>query len=119
EDVKARLAKMEAGYSTRMGGAIRHAAHYLGGQTAEKKLMLILTDGEPSDVDVEDEQLLIHDTRKAVQEMDEKGIYPYCISLDPDADEYVRDIFDNQFVVIDNVERLPEKLPALFASLTK
>lgn len=119
DDVKARLAKMEAGFSTRMGGPIRHAAHYLEGQKADKKLLLILTDGEPSDVDVEDEQLLIHDTRKAVQEMDEKGIYPYCISLDPNADEYVRDIFDNQFVVIDNVERLPEKLPALFASLTK
>ena len=119
DDVKARLAKIEAGCSTRMGGAIRHAAHYLEGQKADKKLLLILTDGEPSDVDVEDEQLLIHDTRKAVQEMDEKGIYPYCISLDPNADEYVRDIFDNQFVVIDNVERLPEKLPALFASLTK
>ncbi|MBT3197546.1 MAG: VWA domain-containing protein, partial [Gammaproteobacteria bacterium] len=119
EEVKARLAKIEAGFSTRMGGAIRHSAHYLEGQSADKKLLLILTDGEPADVDVEDEQLLIQDTRKAVQEMDEKGIYPFCISLDPNADEYVRDIFGQQFVVIDHVERLPEKLPALFASLTK
>jgi hypothetical protein len=119
EDVKARLAKVEAGFSTRMGGPIRHAAHYLEGQKADKKLLLILTDGEPADVDVDDEQLLIQDTRKAVQEMDEHGIYPYCISLDPNADEYVRDIFDNQFVVIDQVERLPEKLPQLFMSLTK
>ncbi len=119
DDVKARLAQIEAGFSTRMGGAIRHASHYLEGQKADKKLLLILTDGEPSDVDVDDEHLLIHDTRKAVQELDELGIYPYCISLDPNADEYVRDIFDNQFVVIDNVERLPEKMPALFASLTK
>ncbi|MBT3347151.1 MAG: VWA domain-containing protein [Thiotrichales bacterium] len=119
DEVKSRLAKIEAGYSTRMGAAIRHASHYLEGQKADKKLMLILTDGEPSDVDVEDEALLIQDSRKAIQELDEKGIYPFCISLDPNADEYVRDIFGQKFVVIDNVEKLPEKLPTLFASLTK
>ncbi|MDX8407331.1 MAG: hypothetical protein R8L58_02985, partial [Mariprofundaceae bacterium] len=56
--VKSRLAAMEAGFSTRMGGAMRHAAHYLKAQQADKKLMLILTDGEPADIDVDDEQLL-------------------------------------------------------------
>jgi nitric oxide reductase NorD protein len=42
-----RLAAMQAGYSTRMGAAMRHAAHYLAAQKAEKKLLLILTDGQP------------------------------------------------------------------------
>src|SRR5512143_4178655 len=51
DDVKARLAAMQAGYSTRMGAAMRHAAHYLAARPADKKLMLILTDGRPSDVD--------------------------------------------------------------------
>ena len=32
DEVKARLAAMEAGYSTRMGAAMRHAAHYLEAQ---------------------------------------------------------------------------------------
>ncbi len=118
EDVKSRLAAMEAGYSTRMGGAIRHAAHYLSHQQADKKLMLILTDGEPSDIDAEDDRILIEDTRKAVQELDQDGIYPFCISLDPHADEYVQDIFGSRYMVIDHVAKLPEKLPKLFASLT-
>jgi len=118
DDVKARLAAMEAGFSTRMGAAMRHAGHYLGAQKADKKLLLILTDGEPSDIDVSDERLLIEDARKAVQELDRDGIYSYCINLDPKADEYVADIFGKQYTVIDHVDRLPEKLPKLFLSLT-
>ncbi len=119
KQVKGRLAAMEACYSTRMGAAMRHAAHYLSAQKADKKLMLILTDGEPADIDVEDPQLLIKDTHQAVRELDQEGIYSYCISLDPKADEYVSDIFGQQYTVIDHVERLPEKLPHVFMSLTK
>ena len=115
DDVKARLAAMEAGYSTRMGAAMRHAAHYLAARPADKKLMLILTDGRPSDVDASDERLLIEDARQAVKELDRDGIFPYCISLDPKADEYVADIFGRQYTVIDHVERLPQ----LFMALTK
>ncbi len=119
DDVKARLAAMQAGYSTRMGAAIRHAGHYLGKRTAEKKLLLVLTDGEPSDIDVDDDRLLIEDARKAVQELDRDNIYTYCINLDPKADEYVADIFGKQYSVIDRVEKLPSKLPELFLSLTR
>ena len=119
DDVKARLAAIEAGYSTRMGAALRHAAHYLGNCQTDKKLLLVLTDGEPADIDVSDSKLLIEDTRKAVQELDQEGIYTFCINLDPHADEYVQTIFGQQFLVIDKVEQLPEKLPKLFMSLTK
>ncbi len=119
DTVKSRLAAMDSGYSTRMGAAMRHAAHTLANRKADKKLMLILTDGEPADIDSKDPRLLIEDARKAVQELDQQGIYAYCINLDPKADEYVSDIFGKQYTVIDNVQRLPEKLPALFMALTK
>jgi len=117
--VKGRLAAMEAGYSTRMGAAMRHAAHYLEQQQADKKLMLVLTDGEPSDVDSKDARILIEDARQAVKELDQQGIYAYCINLDHKADEYVADIFGKQYTIIDNVRHLPEKLPQLFIALTK
>ena len=119
DGVKSRLAAMKAGYSTRMGAAIRHAGHYLSHQQSDKKLLLILTDGEPSDVDAEDAHILIADTARAVKELDQQGIYTYCINLDPYADDYVQDIFGNQYSVIDRVESLPEKLPQLFMALTK
>jgi len=119
DSVKARLAAIEPGYSTRMGAAVRHAAHYLEGQTADKKLLLILTDGEPADIDVSDDRLLIEDTHKAVEELSSKGIHTHCISLDKKADEYITDIFGNNgYTVIDHIEKLPEQLPKLFMSLT-
>lgn len=119
DTVKARLAAMQAGWSTRMGAALRHAAHYLDGQKADKKLLLVLTDGQPADVDAADERLLIEDARRAVRELSQQGIFTFCINLDPKADEYVADIFGRQYTVVDNVQRLPEKLPALFMALTK
>lgn len=119
DTVKGRLAAMQAGFSTRMGAAMRHAAHYLEARKADKKLLLILTDGEPHDIDESDERLLIEDAHKAVQELDRMGIYTFCVNLDPHADEYVRDVFGNQYTVIDHVERLPQKLPELFLSLTR
>ncbi|MCW8899612.1 MAG: VWA domain-containing protein [Gammaproteobacteria bacterium] len=119
DSVKARLANIEAGFSTRMGAAVRHASHYLEGQKADKKLLLILTDGEPADIDVTDDKLLIMDTHKAVEELSAKGIYTHCISLDKKADDYIQDIFgSNGYTVIDHVDKLPEKLPMLFAALT-
>ncbi len=117
--VKSRLADLKAEFSTRMGAAIRHGAHYLEMQESDKKLMLILTDGEPADIDIHDPQALIQDTHKAVQEVQQKGLYPYCISLDKKADEYISDIFGSHYSVIDRIESLPQELPKLFLSLTK
>ncbi|MDE2416481.1 MAG: VWA domain-containing protein [Burkholderiales bacterium] len=115
---KARLAALQGQYSTRMGAALRHAAHYLGAQSADKKLLLVLTDGRPSDVDVSDEQALVADTRQAVQELSQRGMHTHCISLDPQADAYVHDIFGHHATVVDRIEQLPEKLTRLFVSLT-
>lgn len=118
EPVKARLAAMKAGYSTRMGAAIRHAARTLETQSADKKLLLILTDGQPADIDVKDQRLLTEDAKQAVRELDHQGIFTYCINLDASADAYVADIFGKRYTVIDNVNRLPEQLPKLFMALT-
>lgn len=119
DGVKARLAAMQPGQSTRMGAALRHAGHYLEHRNADKKLLLVLTDGEPADIDSKDPQALIADSREAVKELSQKGISTYCINLDPNADTYVADIFGKHYTVIDNINRLPERLPQLFISLTK
>ena len=117
---KARLAGMTGQLSTRMGAAVRHAAHYLKQQRSAKKLMLVITDGEPADIDVRDPQYLRNDTKKAVEEAGRNGIITYCMSLDPRADQYVSRIFGaRNYMVVDHVERLPEKLPLLYAGLTR
>jgi len=120
EQPKARLAGMKGQLSTRMGAAIRHAAHYLRLQRSSKKLLIVLTDGEPADIDVRDPQYLRFDTKKSVEEAEKSGILTYCMSLDPRADAYVSRIFGQRnYMVVDHVERLPEKLPMLYAGLTR
>ena len=119
EEAKIRLAGMRGGLSTRMGAALRHAGSHLLRQQEKRKLILLVTDGEPADIDERDPQHLRHDTKKAVEELYGTGVLTYCLTLDPHADAYVKRIFgENNYTVIDNVEKLPEKLPALFASLT-
>jgi nitric oxide reductase activation protein len=119
DEAKARLAGMRGGLSTRMGAAMRHAAQHLLKQPERRKLLLLVTDGEPADIDERDPQHLRHDTRKAVEELHSKGILTYCLTLDANADAYVKRIFGmNNYTIIDHVDRLPEKLPVLFATLT-
>lgn len=119
DEAKSRLAGMQGGLSTRMGAAMRHAGQHLLKQPERRKLLLLVTDGEPADIDERDPQHLRHDTKKAVEELYTNGILTYCLTLDPHADNYVKRIFGaNNYTIIDHVQRLPEKLPTLFASLT-
>ncbi|SFV79296.1 Rubisco activation protein CbbO [hydrothermal vent metagenome] len=119
DEAKSRLAGMKGGLSTRMGAALRHAGAHLHKQQEKRKLILLVTDGEPADIDETDPQHLRFDTKKAVEELYSTGVLTYCLTLDPHADAYVKRIFgENNYTVIENVERLPEQLPLLFASLT-
>lgn len=119
-EAKSRLAGMRGGLSTRMGAALRHAGHHLLRQPESRKLVLLVTDGEPADIDERDPQHLRHDTRKAVEELHTRGVQTYCLTLDPDADSYVKRIFgESHYTIVDHVQRLPERLPTLFASLTR
>jgi nitric oxide reductase NorD protein len=119
DEAKSRLAAMKGGLSTRMGAALRHAGHHLSQQPNQKRLVLLITDGEPADIDERDPQYLRHDTKKAVEDLAARGIYTYCLTLDPQADRYVARIFgENHYSILDHVALLPERLPAVFAHIT-
>ena len=120
DKAKARLAGMSGRLSTRMGAAMRHAGSILKRQPSNKKLLLVVTDGEPADNDVRDPQYLRYDAKKAVEDLTRDGIATYCLSLDPRADQYVSRIFGaKNYMVVDHVQRLPEKLPLLYMGLTR
>ena len=117
---KSRLAGMTGQLSTRMGAAIRHATHYLNSQRTSKKLLMVITDGEPADIDVRDPQYLRYDAKKSVEDAARNGISTFCMTLDPRADQYVSRIFGaKNYMVVDQIARLPEKLPLLYAGLTR
>ncbi len=115
DEAKSRMAGMKGGLSTRMGAALRHAGWHLTQQPAQKRLVLVITDGEPADIDERDPQYLRHDSKRAVDDLAMMGVHTYCLTLDPNADRYVARIFgENSYSIVDHVERLP----AVFAALT-
>ena len=65
------------------------------------------------------DQALVADARQAVLELAQQGMRSHCISLDPQADAYVHDIFGHNASVVDRVEQLPERVTRLFLDLTR
>lgn len=117
---RARFGGMRGEYSTRMGAAIRHATSCLAAQPGEHRLLLVITDGEPSDIDVHDRQLLVEDARHAVFSSADSGVVPFCLSLDPEADEYVSHIFGPaRFAVLEHITDLPRRLPSVYFRLAR
>lgn len=116
---RAYLAGLHGKLSTRMGAAMRHATRDLIAQRTHRRLLLVISDGEPSDIDVEDKQYLVEDARKVVRSISQLGIDTFCVGLDAGGDNYLHKIFGRKnVVVIDRLERLPEKLPMLYLRLT-
>ena len=105
------LKRQQGSLSTRMGAALRHADWRLANEVAEKKILLLVTDGEPSDIDVTDKNYLVEDARVAVHALTMKSISVFCLSLDPRADTYVKTIFGSQnYLIVDKAMTLPTKL---------
>ncbi len=116
---KSHLAGLGSGLSTRLGAAMRHAGADLARQLTYRRLLLVVTDGEPSDVDVDDAAYLVEDARRAVMGLGHAGIDTFCVGLDSGGDTYLDRIFGRRSVaLIDRIERLPDRLPLLYLRLT-
>lgn len=117
--VKARLAGLRGMLSTRLGAALRQAGAEIASQATHRKLVLVITDGEPADIDVADKGYLVEDARKAVQELARQGIDVFCVGLDGGGESYLPRIFGlRNYLMISRLEALPEKLPMLYFRLT-
>jgi len=88
-----RLAGARSRLSSRFGAALRHATGVLTAQRSEQRWLLLLSDGEPHDIDVFDRRYLIEDARRSVCEAARLGIGVFCVALDPAAGGYLRQIF--------------------------
>ena len=98
--------------------ALRHAGQELTRQMTYRRLLLMISDGEPSDVDIADRRYLVEDARRAVMSLRHVGIDVFCVGLDAGGDNYLTRIFGRHNVVqVDRLERLPEKLPLLYFRL--
>ena len=116
--VLGRLAAVDGALSTRMGTAIRHASKLMRQSHAAQRLVLLLTDGEPHDIDVFHPGLLAADAARAVGRSAAEGTPVFCVSVDPAAETCLRKIFGpHNYLVIDSVAQLPQRLPELYLRL--
>lgn len=105
--------------NTRLGAAIRHAAHKLLRQESRTKLLIILTDGRPYDHDYGDARYAREDVREALIEAKSRGITPFCITIDRESEAELRDLYgDVGYTIIDDVLSLPERMPNIYRRLT-
>jgi nitric oxide reductase NorD protein len=118
--VRGRIQAIKPGYYTRMGAAIRHSRQLLDGQPAERRLLLLISDGKPNDLDRYEGRYGVEDTRRAVQEVRQAGIQPFCVTVDERGNDYLPYLFGSGgYLVIRRPQELPRKLPMLYARLTQ
>jgi hypothetical protein len=88
-----RLQALRPGGSTRLGAALRHASHRLGAGRADARWVLLVSDGEPHDVDVHDPRYLVDDARQAVRAAARRGVRMACLTLAAEPSPQARRIF--------------------------
>lgn len=120
DEVRGRIAAIKPGFYTRMGAAIRHSSQLLAKQVATQRLLLILTDGKPNDLDQYEGRYGVEDTRAAIHEARNMGLRPFCVTIDEKGGSYLPHLFGvNGYIVIRQPSELPRELPVLYAQLTQ
>jgi nitric oxide reductase NorD protein len=117
---KARVGAIKPGYYTRMGAAVRLATKRLAERTERQRLLLILTDGKPNDIDVYEGRWGLEDTRHAVREARAAGLVPFCLSIDEEAHAYLPHLFGRRgWARVQRPAELPARLAAVYGRLTR
>ena len=117
------IAAMQPKRSTRMGPAIRHSVAKLMAAGQSLKLLIVLSDGFPQDCDYGpkrgEHEYGVEDTAKALSEAAAKGVETFCITVDRSGHDYLKRMCpDSRYLVIDDIEDLPDALTKVYATLT-
>ncbi len=113
-----RIAHIAPAIQNRDGAAIRHAVSKLVAQPFKTKILILMSDGKPLDDDYRGSYATA-DTKVALREAKNSGVHPYCITVDREGAEYLKGMYgDVSYMVIDQIESLPARLPQIYKSLT-
>ena len=111
EATSRRIAALEPERYTRVGAALRHVTAMLMREPARHRLLLLLSDGKPNDLDNYEGRYGVEDMRQAVLEARLQGIFPFCLTVDRAAANYLPGVFGaNQYALLPRPELLPTAL---------
>jgi nitric oxide reductase NorD protein len=117
--VTARIGGFRPGHYTRLGAAVRHASAMLAEETAARRLLVVLTDGKPNDLDHYEGTHGIEDSRMAVREARALGQAVHGVIVDADGQDWFARIFGRGgFTLLPEPARLPRALPEIYQTLT-
>ncbi|NDY91474.1 VWA domain-containing protein [Ideonella livida] len=117
---RARVGAIKPGYYTRMGAAVRHATARLSARPERQRLLLLLTDGKPNDLDHYEGRHGLEDTRHAVQAARRAGLTPFCLTIDEDAHDYLPYLFGQHgYCRVHQPAQLVQRLSQAYAALTR
>jgi nitric oxide reductase NorD protein len=118
--VRRRIAALDADRFTRMGAPVRHVTSALCREHASRRLLLILSDGKPNDVDVYEGRYGVEDTRQAVAEARRLGVTVFCLTVDREAPRYAGRVFGRGgFAMLHRAEQLPALLIEVLRQLIR
>ncbi|QTD46976.1 nitric oxide reductase activation protein NorD [Ottowia testudinis] len=114
-----RVAAIKPGFYTRMGAAIRYGVQRLDERPERQRLLLILSDGKPNDLDHYEGRHGLEDTRHAVFEARQAGLVPFCVTIDEQAHQYLPRLFGAQgFALVHRPDQLARALTQVYIRLT-
>ncbi|WP_114968597.1 nitric oxide reductase activation protein NorD [Rhodoferax ferrireducens] len=117
---RARVGAVKPGYYTRMGAAIRHATLQLTKRPERRRLLMLLTDGKPNDLDIYEGRYGIEDTRHAIHEAHAAGLSPFCVTIDESGHDYLPLLFGQQgYALVHRPEDLVNRLTQAWATLAR
>ena len=118
--VNERIASITPGHYTRLGTAVRHVAMHLANESSAQKLLLVLTDGKPNDIDHYEGKHGVEDSRMAVREARQQGLVVHGIVIDEDGQDWFARIFERKgFTLLPRPDQLMRALPEIYRSLTQ
>ncbi len=116
--VSRRLGALKPGWYTRIGAAVRHATAELEKAPARDRLLIVLTDGKPNDIDHYEGRFGVEDTRRAIQEARRRGVRPFGVAIEARAEPRFPLLFGRGgFAVVSDPARLPAAMPTLLRRL--
>lgn len=119
KSVKARIFSMQPHQYTRMGVAIRHLSMVLGKATAKTRILFVLTDGRPDDIDSYRGQYAIDDTRLALNEAKALSLKPFVLTFDKEGMDYLPYMLGSRhYQLITDISHLPIQISTIYKQLT-